>query len=306
MAAAHERRRRLVDSRARRARARGHARRQPLEERELMLSDLATKVGDRAGRSGPVVRVLQPLYAAWLNARYGRSGLPWSINGEPLRIDPSVRHMVPRENERPLFDFLRANIKPGDVVFDIGAFLGTYALMEARWAGDSGRVVAFEPSSFSFAVLTRHMRMNGLAGTRVDARQAAVGRTAGSRELITFDDEPYRNQIAPATGPSNQVTVDALTVDAVSKELGRPPDWIRMDVQGLEFEVLEGARDAIRDARGRMKIVAEMHPEQWPDFGIRPEDAHDRFAACGLKARALTPAEPLFTQSGHAVLEPLS
>ena len=52
-----------------------------------------------------------------------------------------------------------------------------------------------------------------------------------------------------------------------------------MDVQGLELEVLEGARDAIREARGRMKIVAEMHPEQWPDFGVQPNEVHDHFAA---------------------------
>jgi hypothetical protein len=78
-----------------------------------------------------------------------------------------------------------------------------------------------------------------------------------------------------------------------------------MDVQGAEFDVLDGARETIRAARGRLTIVAEMHPEQWPDFGIRPEEAHDLFAAHGLKARALTPAEPLFTQSGHAVLEAL-
>jgi FkbM family methyltransferase len=213
---------------------------------------------------------------------------------------------VPQENERPLFEYLRAGIQPGAVVFDIGAFLGTYALMEARWAGERGRVIAFEPSPFSFSILTRHMRMNRLGPDRVDARQAAVGSRSGRRALITFDDEPYRNQIAAGGSSARSVAVDALTVDSVSAELGRPPDWIRMDVQGLEFEVLEGARDAIREAGSRLKIVAEMHPEQWPDFGIRPSDAHGRFAAVGLKARALTPSEPLFTQSGHAILEPLT
>jgi hypothetical protein len=101
--------------------------------------------------------------------------------------------------------------------------------------------------------------------------------------------------------------VDVVTVDTVcGRELGRPPDWIRMDVQGLEFDVLQGAREAIRDARGRLKIVAEMHPEQWPDFGIAPAEAHDRFAALGLRARPITAGEPLYTQSGHVVLEPLT
>jgi FkbM family methyltransferase len=271
-----------------------------------MLSDFGAAIGDRFGRHGLTVGMLRPAYAAWLRAVYGRRGLPWRINGEPLRIDPAVRHMVPRENERPLFDYLRGHIKPGDVVFDIGAFLGTYAVLEARWAGERGTVVAFEPSPSSFSVLTRHIRMNGLGPDRVDARQAAVGATEARRELITFDDEPYRNQIATGESPAPRVSVDVLTVDGVSAGLGRPPDWIRMDVQGLEFEVLEGARAALRDARGRLHIVAEMHPEQWPDFGVEPRDAADRLAALGLKARSIVPGEPPFTQSGHAILEPLT
>jgi FkbM family methyltransferase len=271
-----------------------------------MLSDLTVALGDRLGRNGRAVTAVRPIYAAWLAAVYGKRGMPWRLNGEPMRIDPLVRHMIPQHNERPLFDYLRTGICPGQVIFDIGAFLGTYALMEGRWAGEHGRVVAFEPSPFSFSVLTRHLRMNGLGPDRVDARQAAVGAYCGTRELVTFDQEPYLNKIATASNGARRTTVDSLTVDAVATELGRPPDWIRMDVQGLEFEVLEGAREAIRAAKGRMRIVAEMHPDEWPDFGVRVSEARDRFAELGLQARALTPEEPLFTQSSHAILEALS
>jgi FkbM family methyltransferase len=270
-----------------------------------MISDLAIRLGNRLGRAGRAVRMVRPLYSAWLNTVYGRRGMPWRINGEPLRIDPVVRHLIPQENERPLFDYLRASIRPGEVVFDIGAFLGVYAILEARWAGERGRVVAFEPSASSFSILTRHAAMNGLAPPRLDARHAAVGAAAGRRTLVAFDDEPYRNHLA-FDGASGQTSVDVLTVDAVSRELGRPPDWIRMDVQGLEFEVLEGARETIEEARGRIKIVAETHPQQWVELGIDRAQAHERFAAAGLRARPIPRGETLFTQSGHVVLEPLT
>ena len=270
-----------------------------------MLSDLAIGLGDRFGRTGHTVRILRPAYAAWLNAAYGRRGMPWRLNGEPLRIHPTVRHLIPQENERSLFDYLRSAMRPGDLVFDIGAFLGTYALFEARWTGERGRVVAFEPSAYSFSVLTRHMAMNGLGARRVDARHAAVGASVGRQTLVAFEDEPYRNHLA-GRGTSGQVSVDVLTVDAVCTELGRAPDWIRMDVQGLEFEVLHGAREAIREGRGRIKIVVETHPEQWPDFGIDPAEAQERFGAFGMHARPITPADPLFSQGGHVILEPLS
>jgi FkbM family methyltransferase len=240
-----------------------------------------------------------------LNAAYGRRGMPWRLNGEPLRIHPTVRHLIPQENERQLFDYLRSALRPGDLVFDIGAFLGTYALFEALWTGERGRVVAFEPSAFSFSMLTRHLDMNGLGPDRVDARRAAVGAAVGRQTLVAFEDEPYRNHLA-GRGTSGQDSVDVLTVDAVCAELGRAPDWIRMDVQGLEFEVLQGARDVMREARGSIKVVVETHPDQWPDFGIEPAEAQDRFGDLGLRARPLTPTEPLFTQGGHVVIEPLS
>src|SRR5262245_29007169 len=166
-----------------------------------MLSDLAIALGTRLGRSGRAVRMLRPAYSAWLHAAYGRRGMPWRLNGEPLRIDPAVRHLIPQDNERPLFEYLRAAVRPGDLVFDVGAFLGTYALFEARWSGAQGRVVAFEPSASSFSILTRHLAMNGLGPDRVDARHVAVGGTVGRRTLMVYENEPYRNQLAGLAAP---------------------------------------------------------------------------------------------------------
>jgi FkbM family methyltransferase len=269
-----------------------------------MLSDLAIALGNRLGRGGRAVRILRPAYSAWLNAAYGGRGMPWRLNGEPLRIHPAVRHLIPQDNERPLFEHLRAGIRPGDLIFDIGAFLGTYAVFEARWTGTQGRVVAFEPSPFSFAMFSRHLAMNGLGPDRVDARHAAIGASVGRQRLVAFEDEPYRNYLS-GDGTSGQVSVDVLTVDAVCAELGRAPDWIRMDVQGLEFDVLSGARETIRSAGRSIRVIVETHPEQWSDLGIDAAEAHDRFAVLGLRARPLAPADPLFTQGGHVILEPM-
>jgi FkbM family methyltransferase len=271
-----------------------------------MLVRLGNAIGDRFGRSSPGVRLLSPLYTRWLHAAYGRRGVPWSVNGEPLRIDPSVRHLVPRENERPLFDFLRSHIRPGDVLLDIGAFLGTYAVMTARWAGEWGRVIAFEPCPATFAVLKRHLAMNGLGSGRVEARCVAVGSRPERRRLITFPAEPYRNLLAPADAATvTSVAVDVVTVDHVCSRLARPPNWIRMDVQGLEFEVLAGLRRTLQAAEGRLHIVAEVHPDQWPEYGVPVDRAADRFAELGFRVRPLESDRPLFEQGAHVILEPI-
>lgn len=272
-----------------------------------MLAEMGRAVGQIVGRDGSAAAALRPVYAWSLRAAYGRRGLPWHVNGEPLRIDPSLRHMLPHDNEPALFAYLRDHLRPGQVVLDLGAFLGTYAILEARRVGPAGRVVAFEPSPPTFEALRRHLRMNGLGAPRVEARCAAVGARAGRRHLQVWGDEPYRNMIAPdgATG----VPVDVVTLDDVCRGWDRPPDWIRMDVQGQEFDVLRGARELLREARGRVRIVAEMHPEQWPDYGVPVARAAEVFADLGVRARALpgaAPGDDPFVQGGHAVLEALS
>jgi FkbM family methyltransferase len=273
----------------------------------MTLSEVGNAIGDRLGRHGVAVQALRPLYGMWLQAAYGRRGVPWHVNGEPLRIDPRVRHLIPHHNERPLFDYLKQHMRRGEVALDIGSFLGTYAIFAARWVGAQGRVLAFEPSPSSFDTLCRHLSMNDLAApSQVTPRCAAVGAREERRELVTYDDEPYRNEVAPVNGDVDdrrRAVVEVVTVDAVCRSLGRPPDWIRMDVQGLEFDVLRGARDVLHEGRGHLRIVVEMHPEQWPDHGIEPAGAVDLLAALGLRARPLVPGEPAFQQSGHAILE---
>lgn len=248
---------------------------------------------------------LRPAYALYLRAVFGRVGLPWSVNGEELRIDPGVRRYVPHQNEPALFRYLQSAMQPGETVLDIGAFLGTYAIMAARWTGPLGRVLAFEPSPASFQILQRHLLMNNLGAPRVEARCAAVGARVGRHPLKQFELEPYRNQIVADDADGSTVMVDIVTVDSVCARWTRVPDWIRLDVQGLEFDVLEGAREVIHAGRGRLKIIAEMHPQLWPEYGIQPREVDERLAALSLQAQGLTPNDSRLAPDSHMILEPL-
>jgi FkbM family methyltransferase len=271
----------------------------------MTVPGLVAAAADRLGRRGEAARALRPVYRRWLQAYYGDRGVPWSINGESIRIDIDARHWLPRINEPELFHFLRTNIRRGDCVFDVGSFVGAYAVFEGRWVGTTGQVLAFEPYRPSFELMNRHLRMNNSA--QVTPLCCALGATPGSSELDTFSDEPYRNMIAagvPSAGRRCNTVVD--TLDAVCAREKRLPNWIRMDVQGMEFEVLRGAREVLREAGDRIRIVAEMHPDQWPDYGVAPAEAVHRFAELKLRAKSLTGGPPTFVQGGHVVLEPLN
>ncbi|HEX2343248.1 MAG TPA: FkbM family methyltransferase [Vicinamibacterales bacterium] len=267
--------------------------------------------------TGRAAATARSLYLRWLELRHGRRGVPWSLHGEPFRIDPRVRHLLPSSAEPALFAYLHRAIRPGDVIVDAGGFLGAYPIVEARWAGPSGRVVTFEPSPRSAAVARAHFEMNP-EGSRITLIEAAVGDRAGTA-LLASHDEPYRNQIlveqpegwyhSDAAEASyhdepkgSYHTVRVTTIDKVCCDLAIRPTLIRMDVQGAEIAALEGAREIIRTGRGTLRIVVEMHPQLWQSFGVTPQSARDRLEALGVGARPLEGNDP-FAADGHAILE---
>jgi len=254
-----------------------------------------------------VHNIVSSTYGRALRALYSRRGLPWTVHDEVVRIDPRVRHLVPHEPEPALFRFLRETIRPGDVVLDVGAFLGIYAILAARWTGAGGRVIAFEPTPSSAALARRHFVWNGLTPERVHLIEAAVAEHAARATLHQYDASamPYVNSLVAAVDTDARAVlqeVSVVSIDTVCRELQVTPSVIRMDVQGAEIHALRGARDTIRAAR-RLSIVVEMHPQCWPAFDVSEEDASRTIRDLGLDARPLVDGEALFARDTHAVLE---
>jgi FkbM family methyltransferase len=249
--------------------------------------------------------VLTAAYGKTLRALYSRSGLPWNVHDEVVRIHPSVRHLVPHEPEPALFHFLRDTIRPGDVVLDVGAFVGIYAVLEARWSAPTGRVVAFEPTPSSVEIARRHIEWSG-ASDRIELIEAAVSDRASRATFHQYDSEamPYVNSLVRAVDTNAESVkheVEVVTIDSVCRRLNVVPTVIRMDVQGAEIHALRGARETIRAAT-RLSIVAEMHPQCWPGFGVTEHDARETIRDLGLKATPLAEGEALFARDSHAVL----
>lgn len=150
------------------------------------------------------------------------------------------------ENEPETIRWLDT-MAPDEVLWDIGANIGVYALYAANARGL--RVLAFEPSAASFAVLMRNIEINGLGG-RIDAYCLAFDRatrldylhmaaTEAGHSMHSFGtDETARGVIAPKFRQS----VPGFAIDAF-RELFRPPPpgHIKLDVDGNEAAVLRGA-----------------------------------------------------------------
>lgn len=247
----------------------------------------------------------QRVYAVGLRARYSRRGMPWRVHDHIVRIDPRVRHLVPHVSETTLYEFMKHHIVPGAAVLDVGSFLGIYATLAARFAGPRGRVVALEPTAWSAAVARRHIEFNrDRSASPVMVVEAAAGDTSGEATFYEYD-QPYVNALEPAVdvdGVGATRFVKILTIDELCEQLQIRPTFIRMDVQGAEFQALRGARRTIAAAGTGLTIVAEMHPQCWPAFGMDAVAARRAFEALGLTAEPLEPGADLFTRDGHIIL----
>lgn len=152
---------------------------------------------------------------------------------------------------------LRRVIAPGATVYDIGANVGFFSLLAARLTGPEGRVLAFEPSPPAVAGLRANLALNPDA--RVDVRETAVAATVGRARLLQVGEHSWSHLEDRGWHPDTTavVDVDVTTVDAEVAAGAPTPDVLKIDVEGSEIAVLEGARDTL--ARARPALIVELH-----------------------------------------------
>jgi len=129
-------------------------------------------------------------------------------------------------------------VKPGGVVYDIGANVGFYSLIASRKVGSTGRVIAFEPSPRNLRFLYQHLALNSIANVTV--LDLAVTDIEGETEFFVGKD-PRISRITVG----GDIRVRTTTLDRLIETLP-PPDLIEMDIEGTEYSALRGAEQLLR------------------------------------------------------------
>ncbi len=172
--------------------------------------------------------------------------------------DGGVAHqlIVYREYEPYESKLVREYLKPGMIVYNIGANLGYYTLVTSECVGVEGKVFAFEPAPENFELLTRTVSENKL--NNVELFPSAVGAAKGSATLSLSRTNSGDHQLQ-SVPTREHVVVDVLSIDAFISDGHALPDAIIMDVQGAEFDVLRGASALLA---GKAPLI--LFTEFWP------------------------------------------
>jgi FkbM family methyltransferase len=158
-------------------------------------------------------------------------------------------------------------IKDDDIIIDIGANIGYYALLESKLA-PNGSVYAIEPVRDNFDYLKTNVDVNRC--TNIELFNCALSNKRGTGVIFI----PERRNCASLLEPSREgmirkENVQLETLDSfVDERVKRCPALVRMDVEGYEAQIIKGALRVLKKSKP-LTIVAELHPS------LMSESAYD-------------------------------
>jgi FkbM family methyltransferase len=212
-------------------------------------------------------------------------GIEVEVCGEPFRLDV-LRRSISRSVylggrwHSPVVTLLRAHVRPGMTVLDVGANVGFMSVHMGECAGPDGQVLAFEPEPRNFAFLARNAR--NARFRNVVPIQAAIGDRVGTARLYLSPRDGGDHRIVPGAPDRASLDVPLTTIDRVAEERRVAVHFVKMDIQGAEGAAVRGMERTLRspDFRG---IVLEFWPASLESAGDDPGEVLARLSEAGLR-----------------------
>jgi FkbM family methyltransferase len=202
-----------------------------------------------------------------------RTLLPVPSEGRPVvgfpsdvRLRLDLRESLQRDFYFGLYDRFELELMSrnlsGDFV-DVGAHVGMYAIRAARELRGRGRVLAFEPNPAARSQLEDNVALNGCDNVLVLA--AAAGAAAGRATLHVpaSADPSFSSLEGERFAEGEPVDVEVTTVDAAVREHGLRPSFVKVDVEGLEVDVVRGMSETV--AEFRPVLLVEVNEQSAPE-----------------------------------------
>jgi len=180
-------------------------------------------------------------------------------DGNCLVVSFGTEMIIPRDSIPVFIEIFRDGVyeqfsspEEGDIVIDVGAHAGMFTIKAAKLVGDSGLVVAIEPEPRNLALLQRNIESHGLTNVKVVSKAIYNKKTTARlylQDLSVHHSLSYRSR--------NYIEVEADSLDnIVSKlELDRV-DFVKIDVEGAELEILKGAEKVLASPGIKLSIAS--------------------------------------------------
>jgi len=212
-------------------------------------------------------------------------GLHWSF--DPGIWGSTLGAATGSSHESAELDAVCRYLDNSSVVVDVGANIGAFALPVAKTTG--ARIIAVEPVSSTFALLNRNVQRNQASGS-ISTIRSAVGATIG--EVVLTTDAQSANYVLAGQGVAriNEERVPVTTLDELLRTELRI-DLIKVDVEGLELDVMRGAAGTLR--KHAPAVLLEIEARWTSRYGYAPVTLFTYMAEAGYGYKTITDAGPV-------------
>ena len=213
-------------------------------------------------------KILKIVYYKFLELVTLGKGVRVKINGFSLKLPSKYYRLYSSDYESNQFEFIKKRIKKGDVVIDIGAHIGLYAVYFSKLT--SGKVFSFEPTPETITVLKKTLEINNcnnvtvIEGAVSCKRSRAIFYTSKTEEIATgnslIDVETDKNYIR-----EGNYEVELYGIDEFANENKVRVGFLKIDAEGVELDVLNGAENTF--IKDRPFASLGLHPFAYKNRG---------------------------------------
>lgn len=208
-------------------------------------------------------------------------------------IDKFLMHLCPKDGgisqaliragarEKVFMRLIRENIKEGDTCLDLGANIGYATLFMADRCGESGKIYAVEPDPHNTNLLKLNIEENNYTD-RCEITQCLISDTNEEQDFWIAS-APNLNSVQKTSRSTKKITVPSYTLSSFMKDK-RPLNFIKMDVEGHEVNILDAGLDYFADQSAPINILLEVHPQFYSSDNSL-EDVFKKYFAAGFSVK---------------------
>ena len=209
-------------------------------------------------------RIIENIKYSLLRLKEGKSKFfKVRVNNSLMYLDSKDKGIskelyIHKKREFFTTDFFKKFINKDDIVIDIGANIGYYALLEARMASQ-GKVYALEPDPKNNKLLNSNVDLNNYENIKIFPY--AVGNKNGKEKIYIGNKSNWSSFTKnPNYKITNEAEVPIIKLDSfIDKYLKKNPKFIRMDVEGYELNILKSMSELL-ESNSPLKLQIEIHP----------------------------------------------
>lgn len=208
--------------------------------------------------------------------------------------------------EIPIQNIFAQHLQAGDVFYDIGANVGFFTIIASKLVGNTGKVYAFEPGKGNANSIRHNARLNDF--NQIEVIEKAVSNTSGEGQLLLAK-YSGGHALATADAPpdlAGEVTIDLVSIDdLIAQNRITPPNFVKVDVEGAELDVLKGMSETIKTYQPT--IIYEVDDSDRAGYERKYRELADFLESLNYQVTQIENSyDTIDWCVGHAIATPLS